>query len=104
MHMQCSLFLHSLAFVLMQILNVNVCVSLLQLSPGNFVCIITFYFYHGFKIVEFPLITFLKLFHLKDYLSLPEGAASSAGLIAMMTDHYNILVSYLLLQVSFLYV
>ncbi|MCO5597678.1 hypothetical protein L7F22_051759 [Adiantum nelumboides] len=27
----------------------------------------------------------------KAYLSLPEGAASAAGLIAMMTDHYNIL-------------
>ncbi len=26
------------------------------------------------------------------YLSLPEGAASAAGLIAMMTDHYNLLV------------
>jgi hypothetical protein len=28
----------------------------------------------------------------KAYLSLPEGAASAAGLIAMMTDHYNLLV------------
>jgi hypothetical protein len=27
----------------------------------------------------------------KAYLSLPEGAASVAGLIAMMTDHYNLL-------------
>jgi hypothetical protein len=27
----------------------------------------------------------------KAYLSLPEGAASAAGLIAMMTDHYNLL-------------
>eukprot|EP00250_Pteridium_aquilinum_P014030 c21731_g1_i1 orf=621-4265(+) len=27
----------------------------------------------------------------KAYLSLPEGTASAAGLIAMMTDHYNIL-------------
>lgn len=26
------------------------------------------------------------------YLSLPEGTATVAGLIAMMTDHYNILV------------
>jgi hypothetical protein len=29
----------------------------------------------------------------KAYLSLPEGTATAAGLIAMMTDHYNILVS-----------
>jgi len=28
----------------------------------------------------------------KAYLSLPEGTATAAGLIAMMTDHYNILV------------
>jgi len=27
----------------------------------------------------------------KAYLSLPEGTATAAGLIAMMTDHYNIL-------------
>lgn len=26
------------------------------------------------------------------YLSLPEGTTSAAGLVAMMTDHYNILV------------
>lgn len=29
---------------------------------------------------------------LQAYLSLPDGAASAEGLIAMMTDHYNILV------------
>jgi hypothetical protein len=29
---------------------------------------------------------------LQAYLSLPEGAASAAGLKAMMTDHYNLLV------------
>lgn len=30
--------------------------------------------------------------HIQAYLSLPEGTATAAGLIAMMTDHYNILV------------
>ena len=76
---------------------------LLQLSPGNFVCVITFYFYHGFKFSCIPTVNISKIV-LKAYLSLPEGAASSAGLIAMMTDHYNILVSYYLFQVFFLYV
>jgi len=28
------------------------------------------------------------------YLSLPEGTATVAGLIAMMTDHYSILVRF----------
>lgn len=29
---------------------------------------------------------------LQAYLSLPEGTASVVGLIAMMTDHYSVLV------------
>jgi hypothetical protein len=32
------------------------------------------------------------MWHIQAYLSLPEGTATAAGLIAMMTDHYNILV------------
>lgn len=32
-------------------------------------------------------------FHFQAYLSLPEGTASVAGLIAMMTDHYSVIVS-----------
>lgn len=32
------------------------------------------------------------VWHIQAYLSLPEGTATAAGLIAMMTDHYNILV------------
>ena len=31
------------------------------------------------------------------YLSLPEGTASVVGLIAMMTDHYTVLVSLILI-------
>jgi hypothetical protein len=34
---------------------------------------------------------------LQAYLSLPEGMASVVGLIAMMTDHYNVLVRSTLL-------
>jgi hypothetical protein len=30
--------------------------------------------------------------YVQAYLSLAEGTATAAGLIAMMTDHYNILV------------
>lgn len=32
------------------------------------------------------------LMEFQAYLSLPDGTATVAGLIAMMTDHYNILV------------
>lgn len=35
---------------------------------------------------------FLNVSYLQAYLSLPEGTASVIGLIAMMTDHYNVLV------------
>ncbi|KAL9266789.1 ALWAYS EARLY 1-like protein, partial [Drosera capensis] len=35
------------------------------------------------------------------YLSLPEGTASVVGLIAMMTDHYSIMVSQDLHSLSF---
>lgn len=34
------------------------------------------------------------------YLSLPEGTASVVGLIAMMTDHYNVLITGLVNQVA----
>ncbi|KAG2630196.1 hypothetical protein PVAP13_3KG497100 [Panicum virgatum] len=34
----------------------------------------------------------------KAYLSLPEGSSTAAGLIAMMTDHYNILPAFVCLS------
>lgn len=34
----------------------------------------------------------LSYFDIQAYLSLPEGTASVVGLIAMMTDHYNVMV------------
>lgn len=35
------------------------------------------------------------------YLSLPEGISSVVGLIAMMTDHYNVLVGWTSSSISF---
>lgn len=35
------------------------------------------------------------VFSFQAYLSLPEGTASVVGLIAMMTDHYSVIVSHL---------
>ncbi len=44
----------------------------------------------------FVYLGLLAIYVSQAYLSLPEGAASVAGLIAMMTDHYNLLVLLLL--------
>lgn len=35
----------------------------------------------------------IHVLYFQAYLSLPEGTASVVGLIAMMTDHYTVLVS-----------
>lgn len=43
---------------------------------------------------EYLFIHLICLFF-QAYLSLPEGTASVAGLIAMMTDHYSVMVSCL---------
>jgi hypothetical protein len=48
-----------------------------------------FFGYHKSDFFNFAL---LGIHVTQAYLSLPEGAASAAGLIAMMTDHYNLLV------------
>lgn len=47
----------------------------------------------------FLVVSKLFLPYFQAYLSLPEGTASVVGLVAMMTDHYNVMVC---LQLMFL--
>lgn len=42
------------------------------------------------------MIAKMLVYFTQAYLSLPEGAATAAGLIAMMTDHYSNLVIFYL--------
>ena len=42
------------------------------------------------------------MLYFQAYLSLPEGTASVVGLIAMMTDHYTVLVRFYLISTKVL--
>ena len=48
--------------------------------------------YHCCAVISFLSATETTCCNFQAYLSLPEGTASVVGLIAMMTDHYNVLV------------
>ena len=65
------------------------CETILTLSNGIWV---PFAFYFILVVLRAQFLTMLFKFFFQAYLSLPDGMATAAGLIAMMTDHYNILV------------
>ena len=50
------------------------------------------YIYYSISIFDHLAVDSEVILVFKAYLSLPEGTASVVGLIAMMTDHYNVLV------------
>jgi hypothetical protein len=50
------------------------------------------------------MIAKMLVYFTQAYLSLPEGAATAAGLIAMMTDHYSNLVTFYSFSFSYVLV